>query len=164
MLQKDVLTVLKKISLFDEIKNDEEAMNILSKTFTIRPFKKGEEVITEGDVGSEMFIIAEGAVEIKKRTRAGDNYTVVRLKAIHNVFFGELGLIDNDKRSATVTAIANSTFLVVNEKNFLKLGKDHPAISLPITRAISKILAERLRKTTDDMMTIFDALVGEIQE
>ena len=43
------------------------------------------------------------------------------------------------------------------------MGNDYPHIGLPITRAISKILAGRLRKTTEDMLTIFDALVSEIQ-
>ena len=163
MLEENVWTILKRISLFSEIKNDDKAMQILSRIFTIRPYKKGEIIIKEGGLGSEMFVIAKGAVEIQKRTRAGDNYTVVRLKAVHNVFFGELGLIDDDRRSATVTASADSEFLVVDKKSFLKLGQDHPAIVLPITQAISKILAERLRKTTEDMLTIFDALVGEIR-
>lgn len=158
-----VLDILKRIALFDDLKEDESAMEILSKVFASRSFKGGDTIIKEGEVGSEMFIVATGAVEILKRTRAGDNYTVVKLLASYNVFFGEMALIDDDRRSATVTATEDSDFLVVDKKAFLKLGNDYPHIGLPITRAISKILAGRLRKTTEDMMTIFDALVGEIQ-
>lgn len=162
-MEESILSILKRISLFEEIKDDDASMEVLSTVFSTRNYKAGDKIIKEGEVGSEMFIVAEGEVEIQKRTRAGDNYTVVRLKASHNVFFGEMGLIDDDKRSATVTAIADSEFLVVDKKAFLKLGNDHPQIGLPITRAISKILAGRLRKTTEDMLTIFDALVSEIK-
>jgi CRP/FNR family cyclic AMP-dependent transcriptional regulator len=79
-------------------------------------------------------------------------------------FFGELALIDDDKRSATVVATEDSEFLVITKADFTRLGDTYPSIGLPITRAIAKILASRLRKTTGDMLTIFDALVSEIQD
>ena len=110
-----------------------------------------------------MFIVFSGGVEILKKTRAGDNYTVVKLKAEYNVFFGEMALIDDDKRSATVRADMDSEFLVITKDAFHELGNKYPSIGLPVTRAISKILAGRLRKTTQDMLTLFDALVSEIQ-
>ena len=121
-------------------------------------------MIREGDVGAEMYIVYRGAVEIQKRTRAGDNYTVVRLSSEDNVFFGELALVDDDKRSATVIATEDSEFIVISKTDFVKLGDERPDIGLPITREIAKILASRLRKTTGDMLTIFDALVSELQQ
>jgi hypothetical protein len=45
----------------------------------------------------------------------------------------------------------------------MDFGNRYPQIGLPITRAISRRLATILRKTTDDMLTIFDALVNEIK-
>jgi CRP-like cAMP-binding protein len=69
-------------------------------------FKKGEAIIKEGDNGSEMFILYSGAVDILKRTREGDNYTVVKLSADipAGVVFGDLAMVDDDRRSATVLA------------------------------------------------------------
>ena len=133
---------------------------IISK---VRKVASGENIIKEGDIGDEMFIVFSGGVEIRKRTRAGDAYTVLKLNAEQNVFFGELALIDDDKRSATVIASVDSTFLVINKKDFHELGSQRPQICLPITLSISKILSSRLRKTTQDMLTIFDALVNEIK-
>ena len=160
--RNEILERLKQIPLFDEIKGNQEYMNALLDIYTMRQSKAGELIIKEGDVGSEMFIVHKGAVEILKRTRAGDDYTVVKLKAEQNVFFGELALIDDDKRSATVTAIQDSTFIVISKDNFIALGNKLPVVGLVITRAISIILAGRLRKTTTDMLTLFDALVNEI--
>jgi CRP/FNR family cyclic AMP-dependent transcriptional regulator len=163
-MDKSIFEKLKQIPLFDEIKDDNQNMSSLSKIIQIKQYSKGDYIIKEGQIGSEMYIVYHGGVEIQKKTRAGDNYTVVRLKADQNVFFGELALIDDDKRSATVIATEDSTFLVISKKDFIQLGNKNPSIGLPITRAIARILAERLRKTTLDMLTIFDALVSEIQE
>ncbi|HKK48535.1 MAG TPA: hypothetical protein VJ932_05530, partial [Alkalispirochaeta sp.] len=58
----------------------------------------------------------------------------------------------------------DSEFLVITKQDFTRLGDSYPSIGLPITRAIAQILASRLRKTTGDMLTIFDALVSEIED
>ena len=158
-----VLEKLKQIPIFEEIASNEEFLKELMGICKVKSAGKGETVIKEGNVGDEMYIVYSGAVEIKKRTRAGDEYTVVRLRSEHNVFFGELALIDDDKRSASVKATEDSEFLVITKGAFMKLGDSYPSIGLPITRAISKILASRLRKTTADMLTLFDALVNELQ-
>ena len=163
MNQSEIINKLKKIPLFTDICENNDFMDEVSKICTIRKFKKDEIIIKEGEIGCEMFIVYDGAVEIIKRTRAGDDYTVVKLKAEYNVFFGEMALIDDDKRSATVLSSVDSVFIVIEKDDFEKLGNRHPEISLPVTRVILKTLASRLRKTNEDMLTIFDALVNEIQ-
>lgn len=161
-MYENVISRLKQISIFDEITGHEERLKLLLKICRLRRYKKNAAVIREGEMGTEMFVVISGSVEIRKKTRAGDDYTVASLAAEHNVFFGELALIDDDRRSATVITREDAEFLVLDKDSLLKLGKDHPEIAYPITRAIARILAGRLRKTTGDMLTIFDALVTEI--
>ena len=156
------LKKLKQISIFQAISGNDDDIRALQRICSLKKVRAGATIIKEGELGNEMFVVYSGAVEIRKRTRAGDDYTVVILKAEYNVFFGELALIDDDKRSATVLATEDSEFLVIAKEDFIRLGDLHPSIGLPVTRAIAKILAGRLRKTTDDMLTIFDALVSEI--
>lgn len=155
---------LKLIPLFAEIRENDAQLAELQTICRTRSVPAGKVVIQEGEKGSEMFIMLAGRVEIRRRTRAGDDYTVVKLRAEDNVFFGEMALIDDDVRSATIVTTDESEFLVVTKHDFIRLGDDHPEIALPITREIAKILASRLRKTTGDMLTIFDALVSELQE
>ncbi len=154
---------LKKIPIFQDIRNNPEDMSRLDAICKIRAYAKGKTVIQEGDLGSEMFIVHKGSVEIQKRTRSGDDYTVLMLSAGDNAFFGELALVDDDKRSATIITLEDSEFLVIEKKDFVTLGNQFPTVGLPITRALAKIISSRLRKTTADMMTIFDALVNELQ-
>lgn len=163
MNQNEIIEKLKKIPLFAGICNNDPMMDKVSRICSIRKFRRDEVIIREGEIGSEMYIVYDGSVEIMKRTRAGDDYTVVKLKADHNVFFGEMALIDDDKRSATVFSSEDSIFIVIEKDDFEKLGNSHPDIGLPVTRVILKTLASRLRKTNEDMLTLFDALVNEIK-
>ena len=155
---------LRQIPIFHALRDAPEHLSLLEGICKLKRSPKGTVMIKEGDIGNEMYVVYSGEVEIKKRTRAGDDYTVLRLTAEQNVFFGEIALIDDDRRSATVVATQDSEFLVITKASFLKLGDEYPEIGLPITREIAKILASRLRKTTGDMLILFDALVNEIQE
>lgn len=161
---EEIRDKLRQIHLFESIKNNEEALERFQSITRLNRVSAGTVMIREGDVGSEMYIVYRGAVEIQKRTRAGDSYTVTRLSSEDNVFFGELALVDDDRRSATVMTTEDSEFIVISKTDFVKLGNERPDIGLPITREIAKILAGRLRKTTGDMLTIFDALVSELEE
>lgn len=159
----DLLERLKRISLFSDIRKNGEYMEALLQICTMRSFKAGEQIIGEGELGSGMYVLNRGSVTIRKRTRSGDTYTVVNLRSEDNVFFGELALIDDERRSATVVAREDSECLEITKNAFIKLGNQFPGLGLPITREISRILAARLRKTNEDMMTIFDALLNELK-
>jgi len=161
--QEELIDRLKHISLFSAIRNDPHYMEHLLAICSRRLFRANEEIIREGDLGSTMYILTKGEVTIRKRTRAGDSYTVLNLRAEANVFFGELALIDDDRRSATVIAATDAECLEMTKASFLALGDEHPQVGLPVTREIARILSGRLRKTTEDMMTIFDALVNELK-
>lgn len=161
---EDVRARIKQIPIFQEIKDDERAIDQIANICDAVQIEKDKTIIEEGSLGSEMYILHSGEVEIRKITRAGDQYTVVQLHANLNVFFGELALIDNDRRSASVTAKTDSTVLKISKKDFGALGIESPHIALPIIVSIARILGGRLRKTTTDMLTIFDALVQELSE
>jgi CRP-like cAMP-binding protein len=81
-----------------------------------------------------------------------------------HVFFGEVGLIDKDKRSATVVCKTDCEFYVLSRENFLALGARSPSIGLIITRELTKIVCQRLRKANNDIITLFDALVEEVAQ
>ncbi len=162
MSRAEIFQKLEQIHIFEKLCSSSEDADRLINIIRRVKYQKNRIVIHEGELGNDMFIVYSGSVQIRKRTRAGDSYTVVNLSADQNVFFGELALIDDDKRSATVRTLSDCEFLVLDKADFIKLGNDYPHIALPITRAISQILAGRLRRTTADMLTIFDALVNEL--
>ncbi len=155
---------LKLLSIFSDFKDDIEALTKLSGMMELRHFKKNHAIIKEGEEGDELFILYKGTVEIGKNTLEKELYVVTLLDDKQNAFFGEMALIDNDKRSATVLAKTDCDLLVFSKKNFLDFGDHNPRIGLLITRRISQILGQRLRRGNQDIITLFEALVGEIEE
>ena len=157
------LARLSNIVLFKDFKDNIEVLKKIEGLFTEMKVKKGEVIIKEGDEGDELYIIKSGAVRILKNTLQNEAYTVVNLNVDQNVFFGEIGLLLNDKRSATVTAEVDSTFMVTNRRKFLAFGEKEPYIALLITRQVAQMLSIRLTKSNQDVVTLFSALVDEIE-
>lgn len=162
-MTEKLIEKLKGISLFKGLHKNPEALAALIKVGSVIEVKKGQVIFLEDDVGSSLYIPLSGSYDILKRTRAGDVYTVSKLDGDMPVFFGELTLIDEDRRSASVTATSNGECFVLEKKHFDQFAEDNPRWALSIVLEISKTLAARLRKTTADMLTIFDALVEEIK-
>ncbi len=159
-----VINRLQQVSLFKEIKDNQDSLKKIEAIITVRNIPKGHKIIAEGEQGDEMFILNAGKVSIEKKTLQDESYTVVSLSDNMNIFFGEQALMDNDTRSATVVAETDCECYVIKKKDFDKLGDDNPDIGLMITREIAKMLSGRLRKANSDVITLFEALVKQVEE
>ncbi len=104
-------------------------------------FKKGENIIEEGTPSDCAYIIESGSVEVSKSRPNGQKQVIGILKATD--IFGEMGLIDGLPRSATVTALEDSTISVLSPDVFNSLAQHNPQALMPIL----KVLATRLRAT-----------------
>jgi CRP/FNR family transcriptional regulator, cyclic AMP receptor protein len=94
----------------------------------------GKILAREGDPGWEFFIVVEGRAKATKRGRK-----VAGLG--RGSFFGEMSLLDEGPRSATVTAETDMQLLVLNSRSFSALIADNPSVSRKLLRG----MAERLR-------------------
>ncbi len=105
---------------------------------TIKSCKTGDIVFEEGSQGREMYIIQEGTVGVYKKTPEGE----IELARIEKGgVIGEMSLLDNMPRSATVKCLEPSKFLVVNERTFQTASKSMPMWLTSIIR----IVVSRLR-------------------
>jgi CRP-like cAMP-binding protein len=104
-------------------------------------FRKGDNIIEEGNLGDCAYIVETGSLEVSTNNAINEKHILGKLKA--NDIFGELGLIDGLPRSATVKAIENCTLNVLTKESFNKLVKNNPEALVPIF----KVLASRLRST-----------------
>ncbi len=152
------------ISLFASIKDNDAALSAVASLFTTAGFSAGSIVVTEGETGDTMYIIKSGKVDIVKKTTQGDPYTVASLSSDGHGFFGEMALVDDDKRSAGVVCTTDCEFYALTRSRFLDLGNSNPAIGLALTRELTRSMSSRLRKANADIIVLFDALVGEVAE
>jgi CRP/FNR family transcriptional regulator, cyclic AMP receptor protein len=158
-----VVNALKAVSFFKAFEHDEEIMVKIANMCTPRKFAAGKTIIEEGDSGDELYVFLSGKIDILKKTLQNEKYTVISLSSDKGgVYVGELALIDDDSRSATVTAKTDCDCLVIKRKEFIKFGNDNPAIGLEITRSLASQLSAKLRKANSDVITLFSALVEEI--
>ncbi len=104
----------------------------------VKTFKPGEVVFQEGSRGRELYIIQEGSVGVYKSGADGD-VELARLEK--GAVIGEMSLLDNLPRSATVKAAETAKLLVVNELTFQTALKEVPVWITSIIR----IVVSRLR-------------------
>jgi CRP/FNR family transcriptional regulator, cyclic AMP receptor protein len=161
---QEMIGKFRHVSLFQAFKNDNDALIQIARLFSTVRYGAGSSVVTEGEEGNTLYIIKSGAVEIVKKTVQGDSYTVAELSADNHMFFGEMALVDEDTRSASVVCKTACEFYLLTRDVFFRLSETRPELGLAITREIAKIICRRLRKANGDIITLFDALVGEVVE
>lgn len=92
--------------------------------------REGKVLIREGDRGREFFVLLEGQVSVERGKK--------RLPAMQpGDFFGEVALVSNVPRTATVTATSPVRALVITDGNFRALVKRSPQIALKVLAAVA---------------------------
>ena len=124
---------MKGVDLFRDI-SGEEVSHVAQIAEEIE-YGSEQTIFDEGDVGDSMFIIVDGAVRIHK----GDKELAVLSKG---KFVGEMALLDQEPRSASVTSTEETTLLEINGEDFYDLM----ASRMEIMQGIVKILTQRLRE------------------
>ncbi len=104
----------------------------------LKKYKKGDIIIKEGSIENLAYVIKSGKVKVVKSSNNNDVViSVLKEKDI----FGEMGLIDDKPRSASVIALEDTEVFVVNRKGFNAAFSRNSKAVLPIV----KVVFERLR-------------------
>jgi Cyclic nucleotide-binding domain len=135
------IAFLKKIHLFHGLEEDELAA-IAEELDEVSVPKDGV-VFQQESKADSFYLIYGGSVRIVRRQR-GKEFQLARL--VREDYFGEMALIAKRRRSATVTALTDTSLLVLSRNDFENLYKQKPQLKLNLEVAIrSRQLARRLR-------------------
>jgi CRP/FNR family transcriptional regulator, cyclic AMP receptor protein len=107
----------------------------VGREFPTRFFAKGNTIFREGDQADEFFVVVRGEAEIRSGNRWFETVG-------QNGIFGEMAMIDDSPRSATVVALTDVTVAPIQEQQFLFMVKNTPFFALKVMR----VLADRLRR------------------
>jgi CRP/FNR family cyclic AMP-dependent transcriptional regulator len=152
----------RKIYLLQDL-NGEDLHQLVDLTRS-RHVAAGEVIIREGEPGDSMFIMCEGEVEITKRLtlvldeEVPKERVMIRLKAEDGVSFGEMALLENESRSATVTALTDCRVSELSRQNFLGFIEQHPDMGCKMLLRLAQLLSQHLRKTDQNVVKLTTAL------
>jgi len=145
-LHLEVKRFLLSIAVFGAL--PDRAADKLLELIEVRHHHPGEVVCTEGEPGRQMFIVRSGQVEVTKQgQREGAATCLARLGA--GDCFGEMSLIDIQRRSATVTASQDTELYVLSNKDFYTLYTYDPEAYTLVIMNICREISRRLRNANN---------------
>ena len=121
-------------------------LELLAKCGITKRYKSKTVLITEGEPSHELYIVESGLVRVYTSEKSGKEVTLIFLGPWE--CFGELGLLDDAPRSASVATVETSTLHVVSKPAFLNCLSKHPEISIKLLQALVqqvRLLTGRVR-------------------
>ncbi len=123
-----------------------------------RTYLPGDVIVRERTLTDTFCIIETGKVEITKKFADGDEMTLALME--EGDFFGEMALLDQGPRSASVKALTETTILELSRESFEQLLLEEP----PIAYGIMRELGKRLRETGALLISHLERKNKELQE
>lgn len=149
------IAILKRIPIFSHLVYN-ELVKVLGLT-QMSQVAAGDDIITEGEKGDEFYVVLAGQVEVVK----GDE-VLVSLKA--GAHLGEMAMIDNARRSATVRAKDDTNLLVMHREEFFGLIRSEPVIATKLLWSFVQVLSGRLRETNEALKGAKEELKSDTEE
>lgn len=141
MEKKQAVQFLSKVSLFDGM--NDRSLKMLADRLIERGYKTGDYILEQGKEGFGLFVIVSGKVDVRYKGEDGSTTVVNSLEA--GEFFGEMALLDDGTRSASVIASEETTCLFLNRIDFIAIMMKDAEMGV----LIATVLAKRLRRSLE---------------
>lgn len=135
---------LPTIPLFSDL--SKEAFVELMVQMTLHHFAPGDIVISQGEVGDSFFIVAGGQLRVYREDESGKEIPLAVLGDGH--FFGEMALLSDAPRSATVEAVEESEVFELSRALIEKLGTRYPTVEQALRRFCRQRMVANLMSTS----------------
>lgn len=138
----ETLIFLKKVPLFSSFQL-EDLLRLKEITEEIH-VTDGEAIIREGEEGRDAYVIVSGSVAVVK-THGAQETVLAQLE--HSSCFGEMSIVEDEPRTATVKAIGDCTLLLIKGSEFREMILSNAQLSFSLTKVFSsrnrKLLATK---------------------
>lgn len=138
--------ILDKVEIFEGLTQEE--MDALTASSVSRSYPKNTVIINENDHADSLYLIESGRVKVYCSDKNGKEFIMNTLTAGDH--FGELALLDDDKRSASVRTMEKSSFCIVYKEDFNQVLAQQPNIAKTLIRNLTR----RVRKLTQDVKAL----------
>ena len=124
-----MIEILRQIPFFAELSDDD--LEAIGQQVQMQYFGPDQMIFEEGDYGEEMFIIKRGKVQVLR------DYSILAVLD-SNAFFGEMALVSDEPRNASVKAVEETECLVLNKPQFRELLENKPSIASVVSYEVVK--------------------------
>jgi CRP/FNR family cyclic AMP-dependent transcriptional regulator len=121
-----------------------EALEFMQGVGEIQIFNPGDRIVSQHEQGDAMFLIIEGSVDVIRDIGVGQQFLA---KLGRNRSFGEIALLTNSPRTASVVAETKVRLIKITKENLGRLSAENPRIAMQIYRILAESLAQSLRQT-----------------
>lgn len=140
-------SIFKNLYLFKELEPAELAQ--VSEIAQEKTYSAGQDIFISGQAASSLYLIRMGTVKIYSTSKTGDDIAISNLSS--GSHFGEMPLLDGEKRSATAQATETATLIEIPYEPLKKLLTANPNMAAKIYFAMAHFLCGRLRNTNEDL-------------
>jgi CRP-like cAMP-binding protein len=135
---------LSKVPLFRQLKPKQ--VKSLARWTTTRSWGPGETIVSQGQMGMGLYCIQTGRVKVTQHSTHGER-DVREMEA--GEAFGELSLLSDQPRSATVTAVEPTTAVMLDKSQFLAEMHSHPEMALDLIPVLVAWLQDADRRLSE---------------
>ncbi|HCM15576.1 MAG TPA: histidine kinase, partial [Candidatus Cloacimonas sp.] len=120
-------------------------------------YVKGAQIISEHDTADNLYFICKGKVKISKGLKNLETPSADLTTLEPGEFFGEMGIINDEARSATVVATEDVELLLIPKDLFLRISFKHPEVMFNLMQTLSG----RLRDTNERFASLMDEMISK---
>ncbi len=142
----DTLAILKQVSFLSEV--DDSALLALAERATIKSFPNNTIILYEGDETGPLYVILSGRVRVFLCDDEGKEITLTHLGP--GTYFGELALLDDQPRSASVMTLDKTTCGIISKNIFKEWLHAHPEAAFRLIQS----LIQKIRQLTDNVRSL----------
>lgn len=142
-----VQSLLKNAYLFKDLTDKD--VDQIAKICEVKGYGPGEDVFSQGDSATSMYVVKMGSVKIMQKGRSGEDVPVGNLGS--GSLFGEMSFIDGETRSATISVTEKTEIITIPYMELINVLKSNDRAAITFFMAMSKFLCNRLRVTTTDL-------------
>jgi CRP/FNR family cyclic AMP-dependent transcriptional regulator len=154
--------LLRSVSIFADLEPAEVAA--LERLADIRDYAEGGVVVSQEETGDALYVLVRGKVKVVLYGESGREI-ILSIFKVPGDFFGEMSLLDNEPRSASVIAAEASRLLVLSRRDFHAHLVSHPRTALRVLTELSR----RLRRADEVignlvLLDVYGRLAGKLRE
>lgn len=160
-MQQDVFSGLKEIPFLSDLAD--EILSELASHAKKHSFPKNSFIITEGDETNSMYILLSGKIRVFSSDSQGKEVTLLIQTPVS--YFGELALLSNEPRSASVISLEKSDCAIIAQSDFKAWLSNHPEVAFSLIQDLAgtvRRLSDKVKQLA--LSNVYERTIQTLQE